>query len=210
MLRLERRQPGLDDFLRFAGLELPQGSATHVIDEAMKLEPALLNRVEDDAVFFQRAYALQHVHLDQLQSGFFGRQRLEELEVLLAQTAKREEPGVDQAELLVRKGRLDATARGVTAQDDVLDLQVGDGVLDDRGGVEVAGVHDVGDVAVHEDVTGLQAQDGGLGAARVGAADPEDLRVLAGGQGRKEFGVFLCSPGGPVLVLGKAGLVTVW
>jgi len=209
MLGLERRAPGLNDLLRFAGLELPQGAAPNVIDEAMKLEPTLLNRVEHDAVLFQRAHTLQHVHLDQLQSGFLGGQRLEELEVLLAQPAQREEPGVDQAELLVGEGGLDATARGVAAQHDVLDLEVGDGVLDDGGGVEVTGVHDVGDVAVHEDVAGLQAQDGGLGAARVGAADPEDLRVLARRQLREEIGVFLRSPGGPVLVLGQAGLVAV-
>lgn len=37
---------------------------------------------------------------------------------------------------------------------------------------------DVGDIAMYKDVTGLQTEDGGLGATRVGASDPEDLRLL--------------------------------
>ena len=58
------------------------------------------------------------------------------------------------------------------ADDDVLDLEVLHGVLDDGEGVEVSGDQDVGDVAVDEDVAGVEAEDGGLRAARVGASDP--------------------------------------
>jgi len=61
-------------------------------------------------------------------------------------------------------------AVGVAAEDDVLDLDVADRELDDGEGVEVRGANDVGDIAVHENVAGLQAQDGGLRDARVGAA----------------------------------------
>lgn len=61
----------------------------------------------------------------------------------------------------------------MAAQDDVLHLQVGDGILDDGRGIDVGGRDDVRDVTVDEDVAGLQAQDGGLGTARVRAAKPD-------------------------------------
>ena len=40
-------------------------------------------------------------------------------------------------------------------------------------------MEDVGNVAVDEDFPRLQAENGGLGDARVGAAQPEDLGGLA-------------------------------
>jgi len=50
---------------------------------------------------------------------------------------------------------------------------VGHGVLDHGRGVDVGGGDDVGDVAVYEDVAGLEAEDCGFRAARVGAAEPD-------------------------------------
>ena len=64
-----------------------------------------------------------------------------------------------------------------------------DRVGDDALAVEVRGREDVGDVAVHEDVAGFEAEDGRFGDAAVGAAEPEDLRVLACGEGGEEGGV---------------------
>ncbi len=87
------------------------------------------------------------------------------------------------------------------ADDNVLHLQVQDGVHDDGLGGEVRGREDVGDVAVDEDVTRLEAQDGGFGHAGVGAAEPEDFRVLACGEGGEEVGVRLGGLGGPLFVL---------
>lgn len=55
----------------------------------------------------------------------------------------------------------------------MLDLEVGDGVLDHSRSVDVGGRDDVGNVAVDEYITGLHAQNSGLGAARVGATDPD-------------------------------------
>lgn len=75
----------------------------------------------------------------------------------------------------------------MAADDDHLDLEVGDGVLDDGGGAEVVGVKDVGDVAVHEDVAGLAVADGGLGYPRVGASYPQDLGRLALGERLEEL-----------------------
>jgi hypothetical protein len=100
----------------------------------------------------------------------------------------------------------------VAADDDVLDLQVLDGELDDAERVDVRGRQDVGDVAVAEDLAGFQAQDRGLGAARVGAADPEDLRGLAFAQGLEEFGLGLgerAAPGRVVVEGFAVGVVGV-
>lgn len=52
----------------------------------------------------------------------------------------------------------------------MLYFEVGDCVFNYRRGVDVGWRDDVGDVAVHEDVARLQAEDGGLRAAGVGAA----------------------------------------
>jgi hypothetical protein len=61
----------------------------------------------------------------------------------------------------------------VAAEDDVWYFDVLDGVFDDGGDWDVGWGDDVGDVAVDEDVTGLETEEGGFGDAGVGAADPD-------------------------------------
>lgn len=61
----------------------------------------------------------------------------------------------------------------------LLDLDVGDGVLDDRGSADVVGMDAVCDVAVHKDVAGPAVAYRRLRHAAVGAAYPEDLGPLA-------------------------------
>ncbi len=85
----------------------------------------------------------------------------------------------------------------------MLHFEVHDRVLDDAQGGQVGRVEDVGNVAVHEDVAGFQAEDGGFGDAAVGAADPEDARSLAFGEGGEEGGVGAGCVGGPCAVRGK-------
>ena len=80
------------------------------------------------------------------------------------------QPGVEQAEVLGRHGGLDAAAAVVAADDDVLDVQVAHGVVDDGHDVEVGVADEVGDVAVDEHFAGLEAGDGFGGDAGVGAA----------------------------------------
>lgn len=92
----------------------------------------------------------------------------------------------------------------------MLHADVGDGVLDHRGRGQVARVQDVGDVAVDEDVAGLEARDGGLGHARVGAAEPEDLGRLAFGEGGEEGGGVFVGVGVPGFVAGEEALECVW
>lgn len=89
----------------------------------------------------------------------------------------------------------------MSAHDDVFHLEVRDGVGDDALAVDVGWWEDVGDVAVHEDVARLEAQHGGFRDAGVGAADPEDLRVLAGGEGGEEVRVGGGGGLGPLFVL---------
>lgn len=98
----------------------------------------------------------------------------------------------------------------MAAHDDVLHLDVGEGVGDDALAAEVGRRQHVGDVAVHEDVAGLEAEDGGLGDAGVGAAEPEDLGLLAGGEGGEEVGVVAGGCLGPLFVLVQGELEGVW
>lgn len=180
----------------------PQQATGHVVDQAMHLQATLFDGIEDGAVLFQFGYTVHDVQLRQLHDGLRGVQRLQGREILLTQAAERKQPGVEDAEFRVAEGSVDAAAGSVTAHDDVFHLQVNDGVLDHAGRVEVAVVDDVGNVAVHEDVSGLEAEDGRLGAAGIRAADPEDLRLLADGEGREELAV----AGRPLLVLEQSGL----
>lgn len=153
----------------------------------MDLQPSFLDGVDDDWVLVQDLGAVPDVELDELQGPLLVVEAVQESQVLPADGPQRHEPGVDQAQLLVVQGGGDATARRVSADDDVLDLEVLDGELDDREGIDVGRGQDVGDVAVAKDLARLQAQDGRLRAARVGAADPEDLGRLAFAQGFEQL-----------------------
>lgn len=168
----------------------------------MNGQSPLLNRFQDNALLLERLDSLAHIQLPHQGVGLVGRQRLECVQVLLTNLAQRHQPRVEDTELLVAQCRSNTSAAGVAAQDDVLDAQVTDGVLDDRGRAQVRRVQDVGDVTVDKDIAGLQAQDGGLGAARVGAADPEDLGALADREAGEEVGLLTGGFGGPFFVLG--------
>jgi hypothetical protein len=60
----------------------------------------------------------------------------------------------------------------VTAQNNVLDLQVNDSVLDNRGGVDVGWGDQVADVTVDEDIAGFETEKGSFGDPRIGATEP--------------------------------------
>lgn len=67
----------------------------------------------------------------------------------------------------------------MAAYDNVFDFENVYCISDDRCGILVSGMEDVGNVAVHEDVAGTRAGDCCFRDARVGAADPEDAGLLA-------------------------------
>jgi hypothetical protein len=73
---------------------------------------------------------------------------------------------------------LDAAAAVVADHHDVLDLEHIDGELDHRQAVEVGMHHHVGDIAMDEDLARQQADDLVGRHARIGAADPQQLRRL--------------------------------
>jgi hypothetical protein len=74
----------------------------------------------------------------------------------------------------------------VTAQNNVLDLQVDDSVLNNSGGVDVGGGDQVADVTVDEDIAGFEAEKGSFGDSRIGATEPKNRRALSLGEFLKE------------------------
>ncbi len=85
--------------------------------------------------------------------------------------------------------RLHAAAAIVADDHDVLDLQHIHRVLQHRQAVQVRVHHQIGDVAVHEDLTRIEADDLVGRHAAVGAADPQVLAApVAWPSGRKTAG----------------------
>jgi len=66
---------------------------------------------------------------------------------------------------MVSQGGSNATTGCVAADDDVSDLEILDGVLDDRQRVDVGWDENIGNVAVAEDISRLKSEDGGLRTA---------------------------------------------
>ena len=89
----------------------------------------------------------------------------------------------------------------MAADDDVPDLQHVDRKLEHRQAVEI-GVHDhVGDVAVHEQLAGVEVNDLVGWDAAVGATNPQVLRRLLLRQPRKKRRVALDARGRPLAVV---------
>lgn len=150
------------------------------------------------------AALLVDVELDEaLVAGLLVGDGVELLLVQAVHVADVAQPGVHEAQVLGGHGRLDTAAAVVAADDNVLDLEVLDGILNDAHNVEVRVADQVGNVAVHKGIAGLQARDLLGGDARVGTSDPEILGVLAGGELLEEVGVLGDLLGGPGLVVLK-------
>ena len=96
------------------------------------------------------------------------------------------EPVVDQAERVLVDGRRDAAAAVVAADDHVLDPEELDRELKHGQAVEVGVQDEVRHVPVDEDLAGQQARDLVGRHPAVGAADPEVLRALLGGEALEE------------------------
>jgi hypothetical protein len=98
----------------------------------------------------------------------------------------------------------------VAGEDNVVDSQMADGVLDDGARAEIAGVQDIGNIPMDEDITRLQAENKSLGASRIRATDPENLGVLAIRKRGEQLRVFLGSFGSPFLILLQRRGESVW
>ena len=103
--------------------------------------------------------------------------------------ADRVQPVVDEAAALAVDRRGDAAAAVMADDHDVLDLQHVDGELQDREVVGVLRRGEVGDVAVHEQLAGIEPDDFVGRHAAVGAADPEIFGRLLAFQAAEEAGV---------------------
>ena len=104
---------------------------------------------------------------------------LNSIELLLVQpvdVTDVSQPRVKNAQVGRGQGSLDAAAVVVAADDNVLDLQVAHGVVDHGHGGKVDGGDDVGDVAVDEDLAGIEAHDFVRGDTAVGAANVPGCR----------------------------------
>ena len=108
------------------------------------------------------------------------------------------QPNIEKTESGIAEGGVDTTAASVAADENVLDLEVGNSKLDDGEGVDVGSGDNVGNVAVHKDLTGLQAQDGRFGNSRIRTTNPQDLGRLALGGSLEEVGLFGRSVGAPL------------
>ena len=109
---------------------------------------------------------------------FVVRQAGEIVMVLAVEVAHRRQPMFSQAMLAAVEDRSNPAASVMPADDDVFDLQRLDRELEHGHAVEVRGINQVRDVAVDEDLAGLEARDHVGGDAAVRTADPKKLRRL--------------------------------
>jgi hypothetical protein len=200
LLELKSVVPALARLLVLSGIHLLQVTTVQPVQQTVNLQSALLNRVDHGRNTSQVVHTLLHVQPRERVLLIRVAQAVECLGILLADLAHRLEPDVEDVQLVVGQSGFHASAGSVAAEDDVLDLEVLDAELDGRQQGDVGRVDDVGDVAQHEDLAGLLAQHGGLGDARVAAANPQDVGRLALGAVLEELGVFGGDVRGPDLV----------
>src|SRR5580700_6605637 len=128
--------------------------------------------------------------------------RFELAAVRVENLANRMQPVVDEAAPLAVHGCAHPAAPVMPNHDDVLDLEDVDGELKHRQIVGILGRRQIGDVAVHEQLAGIEADDLVRRNPAVGAADPQILRRLLARQTPEKSGVRGDHPIGPGAVVG--------
>ena len=111
------------------------------------------------------------------------------------------QPVIRQANPLAADHRADAAAAVMADNEDVLHLEQIDRQLDDRKAIQIRVDDHVGEVAVHEHFAGQNANDFVGGDATIGAADPEEFRVLLTRKLPKKLRISLLDRVGPSFVL---------
>src|SRR4030095_6058865 len=162
-------------------VEVAEQAVADVVDPAVHGELlAAAPGVAHDGGVADVADLLDHVELAEPREALAFGERLELRAMLGAYVLDVAQPVVDEAELVVAQCRLDAAAAVVSAHDHVLHVQHVHRELEHREAVESGVHHHVGDVAVHEQLAGREADDLVGGNAAVRAADPQILgRLLA-------------------------------
>lgn len=113
------------------------------------------------------------------------------------------QPVVDQPQPpFLEHGAHPATAI-MTDHHDVPHLEYVNGKLHHRQAVQITMHHEVGDIAMHEHFTGVQAGDRAAGTATVRTADPEVFGMLLRGQTTEKFRIIRTFTFGPGAVIGK-------
>lgn len=151
---------------------LSQCTTSQIVDHTVNLEASLLHGIDDSGVPSDNLNTSLNVQLTHVCSLLRALKLRELIGVLLAQFSQRLEPDIEQAQLIIAQSTSNSTAGSVSAEHNVLDAEVGDGVVDDGERAEIGSVDDVGDVAVGEDITRLHAEKGRLRHTGVGASQP--------------------------------------
>ena len=101
------------------------------------------------------------------------------------------QPWIHRAQIFGQHRRFDAAAVVVTADDDVFDFQMRDGVFDGRSGIHVQTVNKVGNVAVYKHIARFKPHQLFRRDAAVGAADVEVFGILSVGEVFEVIGALL-------------------
>jgi hypothetical protein len=126
--------------------------------------------------------------------------------ISLESFGNRRKPVIDESDGASSKGRLNATATVVAANNDVDDLEDIDGILDGREAIEIGQGDDVCDVAVDKDLARLQADDFACRHSAVRASDPQKLWNLLLGEPLEEPGLLFAHFPRPIPVMLKQRL----
>ena len=161
------------------------------VDPAVQLERLVAApRVLHDGGAGDVAHLLHHVELGQAIDAGVDVGKPQELRLVgLLDVLHVLQPVVDQPMGGAVKRGANAAAAIVAADDHVADLEHVDRILQHRQAIDVGVDHDVGDVAVHEQLAGVEADDVVGRHAAVGAANPQKLRRLLAGQPREKLRV---------------------
>lgn len=176
---LERSNSSADSVHALSDFQLSKFSAANIVDDTVQLETSFLNGIENSAVLTENSQSIFDIDLGKLDGSFLELKILQDVHMLLSESSKGHEPCIKEAELLVGQSSVDATTASMATENDVLDLEVDDSKFNDGGSRDVVVLHNVGNVAMDEDVAGLKAQDSGLGATGVSTADPQYFRRLS-------------------------------
>jgi hypothetical protein len=153
---------------------------------------------------------LLNVQLDQ--SSVTGVRIFDGVELLLIQPVNipnLAQPTVQQPKVRWLHGSRDPSATVVSTHDDVLYIEVGDGVLDDRLRVDVCANDQVGHVAVNENLSGVEPHNLIGGDSTVRASNEQKVWVLLVGEPAEEIGVLLNVSLDPLSVVLKHPFVSV-
>jgi hypothetical protein len=157
----EGSQTLLQSVFLLGGLDNLELSVLDVVDDTVQLQVALSHGVDDGGVHSQSVETAQDVVLTE--SVGLRSLRLHLLQlfgVLHSELAHGLQPNVEQTKSGVSESGIDTATAGVAADENVFDLEVSNGELNNGKRVDVGGCDDVGNVAVDKDLTRLQAQDG--------------------------------------------------